>query len=93
MKDVEIGTLGETRVYMHLDELVRIANKELQEHADAIELHNSRLLYLLDEATKALKFYANKEHWNPNYTDAFSYKNGWEIAQDCLKEIEERVSS
>ena len=93
MKDVEIGTIGEAKIYMTLDELFKIANKEVQEHAKAIELRNSRLLYLLDEATKALKFYANKEHWNPNYADAFSYKNGWEMAQDCLKEIEESVCS
>lgn len=101
MKDVEIGTLGETRVYMRLDELVRIANRELQEHTDAIERHNSRLLYLLGVATEALKFYAeldgngiqlygDMDSKALEFADGQSYPFGTK-ARDSLKEIEHDV--
>lgn len=99
MKDVEIGSLGETKYYMKLDELFRIANKEIQEYAVSLELENSKLLYKLDKATEALKKYADPEHYigvSAN-GEAFEFeeseygldemKIGW-LARQTLKEIE-----
>lgn len=54
MKDVEIGRFGETKVYMKLDELFRIANKEVQDFADEVCEDNSHLYYKLDLAVEAL---------------------------------------
>lgn len=95
MKDVEIGTIGEAKIYMRFDELVRIANRELQEHTEFIERHNSRLLYLLDVATEALKFYANSDSYEKSGRCNLSEidEDGGEWAQKVLEEIEHDVFS
>lgn len=54
MKDIEIGTAGEVKIYMKLDELVRIANKEVQDFADEVCEDNSSLRYKLDLTIEAL---------------------------------------
>ena len=54
MKDVEIGTVGEIKIYMKLDELFRIANKEVHNFAEGVCKDNSELMYKLDLTTKAL---------------------------------------
>lgn len=55
MKAVEIGTIGEAKIYMRLDELVRIANRELQDFADDVCKDNSKLRYKLDTAVESLE--------------------------------------
>ena len=92
MKDVEIGTFGETKVYMKLDELFRIANKEVQDFADTICRDNSGLRYKLDQATEALKFYANSDSYEKFGKDGLSEidEDGGEWAQKVLKEIESK---
>lgn len=91
MKDVEIGTLGETKCYMKLDELFRIANKEVQDFADNVCRDNSRLQYKLDLAVEALRFYADSDCYEKFGGDGLSEieEDGGELAQKVLEEIEE----
>lgn len=42
----------------------------------------------LEKAKMCLRFYANRCHWDANYPDSVYCMNGWEMAQECLKEIE-----
>lgn len=49
-------------------------------------IHMVRSYY---KAIKVLRIYANRSNWSMEYTDAFCCMDGWEMAQDCLKEIEE----
>lgn len=100
MKEVEIGRLGETKVYMKLDELFKIANKEIQEYAVSLELENSKLQYKLETAIEALKKYADPEHYIDVSAngEVFEFeeseygldemKIGW-LARETLKEIEQ----
>lgn len=97
MKDVEIGSLGETKCYMKLDELFRIANKEVQDFADNVCRNNSKLQYQLDLAIEALKFYAEEKHIICNCRDYSEHDNAHWIegdvedghkAREALKEIE-----
>lgn len=47
-------------------------------------------LYLLFRRSEHPELHerCTNDGWNPYYTNAFSYVKGWEMAQDCLKEIE-----
>lgn len=56
---------------------------------DALQKNNLDLMEKLEKAKKTLRSYANRNHWDTNYTDSFCCLDGWEMAQDCLKEIEE----
>ena len=89
MKDVEIGRLGESKVYMKLDELFRIANKEIQEYAESLELENSKLQYNLEVAIEALKFYADSDCYEKFGREDLSEidEDGGEMAQKVLEEI------
>lgn len=86
MKDVEIGAIGQTRCYMKLDELVRIANKEVQDFADEVCRDNSELRYKLDLTIEALNKILKR-------TKTVKKKNGLSeyarrVCQNVLKEIE-----
>lgn len=99
MKDVEIGTIGEAKIYMRLDELFKIANKEVQEYAESLELENKKLQYNLKTAIKVLRFYTNRRNFDFNNEKELRYCNSddqadvyqffGQKARDCLKEIEE----
>ena len=87
MKDVEIGAIGQTRCYMKLDELVRIANKEVQDFADEVCRDNSELRYKLDLTIEALNKILKR-------TKTVKKKNGLSeyarrVCQNALKEIVE----
>lgn len=86
MKDVEIGTIGETKCYMKLDELFRIANKEVQDFADEVCEDNSHLQYKLDLAVEALNKILKraKEVKNKNGLSEYARR----VCQNVLKEIE-----
>lgn len=56
---------------------------------DVLQKSNLDLIEKLEKAKEALRFYADRTHWDANYTDSFCYMKGWEMAQDYLKEIEE----
>ena len=86
MKDVEIGAFGETKVYMKLDELVRIANKEVQDFADEVCRDNGELRYKLDLTTKALNKILKRTKSVQNKNDASEYAR--RICKNVLKEIE-----
>lgn len=49
---------------------------------------NLTLTNKLEKAKKTLWLYADRSHWDTNYTDSFCCTDGWEMAQDCLKELE-----
>lgn len=83
MKDVEIGAFGETKVYMKLDELFRIANKEVQDFADNVCEDNSRLQYKLDLAVEALNKILDRSK-NKNGVSEYARR----VCQNVLKEIE-----
>ena len=83
MKDVEIGTIGETKCYMKLDELFRIANKEVQDFADQVCEDNSRLQYKLDLAVEALNKILDRSK-NKNGVPEYARR----VCQNVLKEIE-----
>lgn len=86
MKDVEIGRFGETKVYMKLDELFRIANKEVQDFADEVCEDNSHLYYKLDLAVEALNKILKraKEVKNKNGLSEYARR----VCQNVLKEVE-----
>lgn len=97
MTDVEIGAIGQTKCYMKLDELFRIANKEVQDFADSVCRDNSKLQYQLEVAVEALKFYAEQNHIITKNTDEADTPNALWIegfvengtkAREALKEIE-----
>lgn len=100
MRDIEIGAVNNVKVYMKLDDLFRIANKEIQEYAEDLEHTNGELQWKLDKATYALKRYAEGKGYigvSPN-GEAFEFEEleygldemeiGW-LAKQTLKEIEE----
>ena len=87
MKDVEIGTLGESKVYMKLDELFRIANTEVQDFADNVCRENSRLQYELDLAIGALNRILKRAKEVKNKSGISEYAR--RVCQNVLKEIEE----
>lgn len=99
MKDVEIGAIGETKVYMKSDELFHIANKEVQDFADSVCRDNSRLQYQLVVAKQALRFYANRRNFDFNNEKELRFCNSddqadvyqpfRQKAQACLEEIGE----
>lgn len=86
MKDVEIGSIGETKCYMKLDELFRIANKEVQDFADSVCEENSELRYELDLAVEALNKILKraKEAKNKNGLSEYARR----VCKNVLKEIE-----
>ena len=86
MKDVEIGTLGETKVYMRLDELFRIANKEVQDFADNVCRDNSRLQYELDLAIAALNKILKRAKEVKKKDGLSEYAR--RVCQNVLKEVE-----
>ena len=90
MKDVEVAAIGETKIYMRLDELFRIANKEVQDFADQVCRDNSRLQYELGLAIEALKFYANSDSYEDFGSSKLSEidEDGGEWAQKVLEEID-----
>lgn len=53
-----------------------------------LEMENLKLKRQIKKLREALKFYATRTNWDPNYTDTFCYVKGWEMAQEYLKEIE-----
>ena len=55
---------------------------------DVLQKNNLDLMEKLEKAKKTLRIYANRSHWDSDYTDSFCCTDGWEIAQDCLKELE-----
>lgn len=86
MKDVEIGAFGETKVYMKLDEIFRIANKEVQDFADNVCEDNSRLQYKLDLTVKALNKILDRSKSIKNKNGVSEYAR--RVCQNVLKEIE-----
>lgn len=56
---------------------------------DVLQKNNLDLMEKLEKAKKTLRIYAARTNWDTNYTDSFCCTDGWEMAQDCLKEIEE----
>lgn len=56
---------------------------------DVLQKNNLDLMDKLEKAKKTLRIYAKKSNWDADYTDSFCCTDGWEMAQDCLKEIEE----
>lgn len=55
---------------------------------DTLQKNNLDLMEKLDVAKKFLRIYADRSHWDADYTDSFYCLDGWEMAQVCLKEIE-----
>ena len=86
MKDVEIGTIGETKCYMKLDELFRIANKEVQDFADQVCEDNSKLQHKLDLTVKALNKILDRSKSIKNKNGVSEYAR--RVCQNVLKEIE-----
>lgn len=87
MKDVEIGRIGEHKVYMKLEELFRIANKEVQDFADEVCRDNSRLQYELDLAIKALNKILKRAKGVGEKDGLSEYAR--RVCQNVLKEIDE----
>ena len=56
---------------------------------DVLQKNNLDLIEKLEKAKKTLRIYADRSHWDADYTDSFCCLDGWEMAQDCLKEIEQ----
>ena len=67
-----------------MSETITIEKKVL----DVLQKNNLDLMEKLEKAKETLRIYANRKHWDTNYTDSFCCLDGWEMAQDCLKEIE-----
>ena len=55
---------------------------------DVLQKNNLDLMEKLEKAKKTLRIYAARSNWDADYTDSFCCTDGWEMAQDCLKEIE-----
>ena len=55
---------------------------------DVLQKNNLDLMEKLEKEKKTQRIYANRSNWDANYTDSFCCLDGWEIAEDCLKEIE-----
>lgn len=86
MKDVEIGAIGQTKCYMRLDELFRIANKEVQDFADEVCEDNSHLYYKLDLAIEALNKILKRAKGVGEKDGLSEYAR--RVCQNVLKEIE-----
>lgn len=74
--DVEIGTVGEHRIYMSFKDIKKIANKEISKR--------------LQKATEALRFYADSDCYEKCGSSGMSEidEDGGEWAQKVLEEIE-----
>lgn len=86
MKDVEIGSIGQTRCYMKLDELFRIANREVQDFADEVCEDNSELRYKLDLTIEALNKILKRTKTVKKKDGLSEYAR--RVCQNVLKEIE-----
>lgn len=87
MKDVEIGKVGEIKIYMKLDELFRIANKEVHNFAEGVCKDNSELMYKLDLTIKALNKILKRAK-RVGEKDGFS-EYSRRVCQNVLREIGE----
>ena len=87
MKDVEIGAIGGARFYMKLDELFRIANKEVHNFAEGVCEDNSRLQYKLDLAVEALNKILKRTKEVKDKDGLSEYAR--RVCQNVLKEIGE----
>ena len=79
-------------VIKKIEELNQEAMKDLvtieKKVFDVLQKNNLDLMDKLEKAKKTLRIYADRSHWDADYTDSFYCLDGWEMAQDCLKEIE-----
>lgn len=87
MKDIEIGKVGEIKIYMKLDELFCIANKEVHNFAEGVCKDNSELMYKLDLTIKALNKILKRAK-RVGEKDGFS-EYARRVCQNVLREIEE----
>ena len=55
---------------------------------DVLQKNNLDLMDKLDRAKQVLRLYADRSHWDDEYTDAFYCLDGWEMAQECLNDID-----
>ena len=55
---------------------------------NTLQKNNLDLMEKFEKAKKTLRIYAARSNWDADYTDSFYCLDGWEMAQDCLKEIE-----
>lgn len=58
---------------------------------DVLQKNNLDLMDKLDRAKQVLRLYADRSHWDAEYTDAFCCLDGWEMAQECLNDIDKSL--
>lgn len=58
---------------------------------DVLQKNNLDLMEKLERAKKTLRIYAKRSNWDTNYTDSFCCLDGWEMAQECLNEIDKSL--
>lgn len=58
---------------------------------DVLQKNNLDLMEKLDRAKQVLRLYADRSHWDAEYTDAFCCMDGWEMAQECLNYIDKSL--
>ena len=75
MKDVEIGTMGEYKVYMSIEETKKIANEHI--------------VKLLNKTIEALRFYAAEENYYMygTYGNTKIRNDNGRLARNVLEEL------
>jgi hypothetical protein len=86
----EIGTFGQYTVQMSLEDLYKIADKEVKAYSESLEHEVGNLQWKLEQAIEALKFYAADENYNMHgtYGNTNVRNDNGKIAKEALKEIE-----
>lgn len=93
----EIGTFGQNTVLMSLEDLFKIADKEVKAYSESLEHEVGNLQWKLEQAVEALKFYAEQKHIITKNTDDVDELNAlWlegfvedgTTARKALEEIE-----
>lgn len=86
----DIGTFGQYTVQMSLEDLYKIADKEVKAYSESLEHEVGNLQWKLEQAIEALKFYAAEEnyHMHETYGNTNVSNDNGKIAKEALKEIE-----
>lgn len=87
-KNCEIGTVGQYTIQMSLEDLFKIANKEVKAYSESLEHEVGELQWKLDQAIEALKFYAADENYymHSEYGNTNVRNDKGKIAKEALKE-------
>lgn len=88
--ECEIGTIGKYVIKMSLEDLYKIADREVKAYSESLEHEVGNLQWKLEQAIEALKFYAADENYymHGTYGNTNVRNDNGKIAKEALNSIE-----